>query len=73
MGLALDELKDDDESYDHSDLTFLVAQELMQTCGAIKLDYRDAGYQSGFSITSTNPISSGGGSSCGSCGSGGCG
>jgi Fe-S cluster assembly iron-binding protein IscA len=73
LGLALDEPKDDDETFDNADLTFLVAQDLMQTCGDIKLDYNDSGYSSGFAISSTNPISGGGGSSCGSCGSGGCG
>ncbi len=73
MGLALDEPKDNDKVYDQDDLTFLVEEGLMSTCGAIKVEFIDAGPRSGFGITSTNPISSGGGGcSSGSCESGGC-
>lgn len=74
MGLALDEPKDNDKVYDQEDLTFLVEEGLMETCGAIRVEFIDAGPRSGFGITSTNSIgSSGGGCSSGSCGSGGCG
>ncbi len=46
----------------------------MNTCGAIKVEFIDAGPRSGFGITSTNSIGGGsGGCSSGSCGSGGCG
>jgi len=45
----------------------------MKNCGAIKIDYADAGYRSGFSITSTIPLSGGGGGCGGSCSSGSCG
>jgi len=51
-------------------LTFLVDNNLLETCGAIKIDFIDAGMRSGFSISSTNPIGGGGGcSSSASCGS----
>ncbi len=74
MGLALDEPKDNDKVYDQDDLTFLVEEGLMSTCGAIQVEFIDAGPRSGFGIKSTNPISGGsGGCSSGSCGSGGCG
>jgi len=71
--LALDEPKENDKVFEQGELTFLVEEGLLSTCGAIKVDYMDAGYRSGFSITSANPISTGGGCSSGSCGSGSCG
>jgi len=71
--LALDEPKDNDKTFEEDSLTFLVEEGLLATCGAIKVDFIEAGYRSGFSITSTNPVSSGGGCSSGSCSSGSCG
>lgn len=74
LGLALDEKKSDDESFEQENLTFLVDKNLIQQCGNITVDYHDAGSQSGFSISSANPLpGAGGGCSAGSCGSGGCG
>lgn len=73
MGLALDESKETDEIFKEDELTFLVEQSLLSTCGAIKVDFIDAGYRSGFSITSTNPVGGGGGCSSGSCATGSCG
>jgi len=70
--LALDEPKENDETFTEDDLTFLVEKDLLNSCGNIKVDFIDAGYRSGFSITSTNPVG-GGGCSSGSCGSGSCG
>jgi len=66
--LALDEPKDNDQTYDNSSLRFLVDEDLMKNCGQITIDYHDAGYRSGFAITSRVPIGGGGGcgSSCGS-------
>jgi Fe-S cluster assembly iron-binding protein IscA len=69
--LALDESKETDEIFNENDITFLVEKSLLNTCGAIKVDFIDAGYRSGFSITSTNPVG-GGGCSAGSCESGSC-
>lgn len=73
LGLALDEPKESDATYDHNGLKFLIDNNLLTTCGNVRVDFIDAGMRSGFSISSTNPV--GGGSSCdsGSCGSGGCG
>jgi len=70
--LALDEPKDTDKIFEDSALTFLVEESLLTTCGGIKVDFVEAGYRSGFNISSTNPIG-GGGCSSGSCGSGTCG
>jgi iron-sulfur cluster assembly protein len=72
LGLALDESKENDEIFKEDELTFLVEQNLLNTCGSIKIDFIDAGYRSGFSITSANPIG-GGGCSSGSCATGSCG
>ncbi len=63
MGLALDEPKENDATYDNDGLTFLVDNGLLTTCGEIKVDFVDAGMRSGFSISSANPV---GGGSCGS-------
>ena len=73
LGLALDEPKENDKVYDQDDLTFLVEESLVETCGTINVEYVDAGPRSGFGITSANPIGGGGGCSSGSCGSGSCG
>jgi iron-sulfur cluster assembly protein len=71
--LALDESKDNDKIFQENDLTFLVDQGLLNTCGSIKVDFIDAGYRSGFSITSANPVGGGRGCSSGSCATGSCG
>lgn len=76
LGLALDEEKPLDELFKRQDLTFLIEKNLLQQCGDITIDYLEAGSRSGFNISSSNPLPSGGsGSGCssGSCGSGGCG
>jgi Fe-S cluster assembly iron-binding protein IscA len=71
--LALDEPKDNDKTFEEDGVQFLVEQGLLSTCGAIKVDFLEAGYRSGFSITSDNPVNGGGGCSSGSCSTGGCG
>jgi len=71
LGLALDEPKENDAKYEQDGLTFLVDNNLLTTCGSIRIDFTDAGMRSGFSISSTNPIGGGGcGSDSASCGSG---
>ena len=72
LGLALDEPKSKDSTLEQDGVTFVVDNDLMQKCGAIKIDYLSAGYRSGFNITSTIPVSTP--SSCNySCGSSSCG
>ncbi len=74
LGLALDDVKETDESFVKKDLTFLVEKGLLEQCGTISVDYVDSGPRSGFSISSANPLpGAGSGCSSGSCGSGGCG
>jgi iron-sulfur cluster assembly protein len=72
LGLALDEPKENDKVYNQSDLTFLVEDNLLETCGTINVEYVEAGPRSGFGISSANPIG-GGGCSSGSCSTGSCG
>ncbi|NLX18564.1 MAG: hypothetical protein GXY53_04670 [Desulfobulbus sp.] len=69
--MALDEPKDSDKVYEDGGLKFLVDSDLQERCGAVKVDFIEAGYRSGFSITSANPLG-GGSCSVGSC-SGSCG
>lgn len=57
MGLALDEPKDNDKTFEEDGVQFLVEQGLLTICGAIKVDFMDADYRSGFSVTSAKPIS----------------
>ena len=69
LGLALDEPKENDAKYEQDGLTFLVDNNLLDTCESIKIDFIDAGMRSGFSISSAKPIGSGGCSSGASCSS----
>ena len=71
LGLALDDQKDNDEVFLKNDLTFLIEKGLLDMCGSVQVEYIDAGPQSGFSITTANPV--GGGGCGGSCSSGSCG
>ena len=73
LGLALDEPKENDAKYEQDGLTFLVDNSLLDTCGAIKIDFMDAGMRSGFSISSDKPLGDGGGCSSQGCSSSGCG
>ena len=47
----------------------MVDEQLIAQVGAIKVDFIEAGYQSGFSISTEKPLpGAGGGCSSGSCG-----
>jgi len=72
--LALDEPKENDQTFDNDDLKFVVDGELMTNCEEIKVDFHDAGHRSGFAITSKVPVVGASGGGCGSsCSSGSCG
>ena len=65
MGLALDEPKDNDKVFEEGTLKFVVDEQLIAQVGAIKVDFIEAGYQSGFSISTEKPLpGAGGGCSC---------
>lgn len=71
--MALDEPKENDKVFEEGILKFVVEDQLLERCGSIKVDFIEAGYRSGFSITAANPL---GKASCGiggSCSSGSCG
>ena len=77
LTMAMDEAKENDRSFDHDGVSFVVDEWLLATCGAIKVDFiekKDGGCGcggGGFIVTSEKPLSGGGcGSSCtsGSCG-----
>ncbi len=75
LSLALDERKETDAAVELEGLSVVIDRELMDRCGAVKVDFIEpggCGCSSGFSITSTIPLAVGGG--CGSsCSSSGCG
>ncbi|MBU4117734.1 MAG: hypothetical protein KJ555_03115 [Proteobacteria bacterium] len=70
MGLALDEPKENDATFEHGGIKFLLDNNLSNQCGVIKVDFIEAGPRSGFGISSANPLGGGGGSCGSSCGSG---
>jgi Fe-S cluster assembly iron-binding protein IscA len=75
LGLALDEPKENDATFEHGGIKFLLDNELSNQCGVIKVDFIDAGPRSGFAISPAKPLNTGGsscGSSCGTGGSCGC-
>jgi iron-sulfur cluster assembly protein len=68
LGLALDELKDDDKSFDDRGLTFVMEKDFYEKIKPVKVDYADTPMGAGFNISSNmqKPESSCG-SSCSSC------
>lgn len=66
LGLALDEPGERDKVFEDKELKFVIAEDLLEQCGSVKIDFIDAGYQSGFSVSSENPVGGGGGG-CGGC------
>lgn len=70
MGLALDELRDGDESFDDRGLTFVIEKDFFNNIKPVKVDYIESVMGAGFNITSNMPKPE---VSCGSsCGSGSC-
>ncbi len=69
LGLALDELKDDDESFDDRGLKFVVEKGFYEQIKPIKVDYIESAMGAGFNITSNmaKPESTCGSSCGGSC------
>jgi len=67
LSMALDELRDGDETVETGGFTFLIRPELAEEVGEVTVDMT----QYGFTIDSENQIAGGGGG-CGGCG-GGCG
>ncbi|MFZ0450257.1 MAG: hypothetical protein WAL98_13545 [Desulfatiglandaceae bacterium] len=62
--MALDELRDADESFDSEGITYVVDKELLEKVKPIKVDYTASAMGEGFSISSSMNAASGCGSSC---------
>ncbi len=75
LSLALDKRKETDTAFELEGLSVVIDQELADRCGAVKVDFIESSgcgcSSSGFSITSTIPLSVDGGCG-GSCSSSGC-
>jgi len=65
IGLSVDELKEDDMSYDIGDIKYVIDKELMLNARPIEIDYKEGG---GFAVKSNLNLG-GGCSSCGTKGS----
>ncbi|WP_339137907.1 MAG: IscA/HesB family protein [Candidatus Electrothrix sp. GW3-4] len=74
LGLALDEAKENDLTFEEDGVSFVVEKGLAETCGAIKVDYLESSSGcgcsggGGFSISSEKPLPAAAGSGCSSCG-----
>ncbi|BCS89646.1 IscA/HesB family protein [Pseudodesulfovibrio sediminis] len=74
LTLALDEVRDDDNTVELDAFTFVINKELSEAAGKVTIDLS----QYGFTIKSENEVGGGGGcgcassGTCGSAGSGGC-
>jgi len=62
--MALDELRDEDEVFDHEEIKYVVEKNLLNQVKPIKVDYVSSAMGSGFSITSNMTMGSGCGSGC---------
>ncbi|MEW5722242.1 MAG: hypothetical protein AB1896_03990 [Thermodesulfobacteriota bacterium] len=63
--MALDEPKENDDTYEAGGITYLIAKELAGRLGQVTVDFVESGWRSGFTVMSENPVS-GGASACGS-------
>jgi len=66
LSLALDEPRENDDTYDVQGYSFVVERALGEQTGTIRIDMT----QYGFTVDSENPMNAGGGGCGGSCGGG---
>jgi len=64
LGLALDELKDSDESFEDRGIMYLVEKEFFEQIKPVTIDYVTTPMGEGFSISSNLPKPEGACSSC---------
>lgn len=64
MGMVLDEPRIDDHVLEQDDLKLVMNQKLLQACGGVTIDYRDYGWQGGFTIIASNRSECGTDCSC---------
>ena len=67
LGMALDELKDDDETFDNDGVTFLVNKDLYEQVKPIKVDFIESPLGARFHVISKLSMQKSEGGSCGSC------
>ncbi|WP_446011202.1 IscA/HesB family protein [Candidatus Electrothrix sp.] len=77
LGLAIDDAREDDLTFEQDGVNFLVEKALAESCGAIKVDYLESSSGcgcsgGGFKITSEKPLPGAGEGCGGSCSSGAC-
>jgi Fe-S cluster assembly iron-binding protein IscA len=66
LGLALDELRDNDESFEDRGITYLVEKDFFEEIKPVTIDYVTTPMGEGFSISSSLQKPEGACSSCGS-------
>lgn len=54
--MVLDEPKDDDERVEQDGLTFLISKDLSDRSGKVAIDFKDEGWNRGFTLSSEKPI-----------------
>ena len=64
LGMALDEPKKDDTTFQEGAITFLIHKDLFELAKPIEVDYLDTGMESGFKLTSSLDSCKACGSSC---------
>lgn len=63
--MALDEPRDDDQTFDLNGINTIVNNDLLTRAEEINIDFVEAGFRSGFSITTKAPVFTGDSSGCG--------
>lgn len=64
MGMALDELRDEDHSFDDKGLSYVIEKNLFDQVKPIKVDYVTTPMGEGFNISSNMAMGGGCGDSC---------
>ncbi len=59
--MALDELKETDETHEFDGITYLIDKDLSSLAGEIKVDFIKSALGQGLAISSKNPLGGGGG------------
>jgi Fe-S cluster assembly iron-binding protein IscA len=62
--MALDELRENDESFENSGISYVIEKNLLEKVQPVKVDYVSSAFGSGFKIDSSLVPAGGCGSSC---------
>lgn len=54
--MALDEPKDEDETCELGDVTYLCERDLLDRLGKVSVDFVEQGWRSGFVVASEKPL-----------------